>query len=106
MRHTYDPCMPCAVQVLKAGDAVVAAARRPEQSPGLTALKDKHGDALQLVKLDVNDLASVKVSRVAPRLSGSAVLRNACSTMLTLMHTMQCHTADMQGGFAKEFTHQ
>ncbi len=49
------------MQVLTAGDAVVAAARRPEQSPGLSKLKQQHGDALQLVKLDVNDRASVKV---------------------------------------------
>ena len=52
---------PTGVQVLKAGDAVVAAARRPEQSPGLMKLKQQHGDALQLVKLDVNDRASVTV---------------------------------------------
>ena len=48
-------------QVLRAGDAVVAAARRPEQSTGLTKLKQLHGDALQLVKLDVDDHASIKV---------------------------------------------
>ena len=40
---------------------MVAAARRPEQSPGLTALKAKHGDALHLVTLDVTDGASLKV---------------------------------------------
>jgi NADP-dependent 3-hydroxy acid dehydrogenase YdfG len=51
-------------QVLRAGDAVVAAARRPEQSPGLTKLKQRHGAALQLVKLDVNDDASLKVALV------------------------------------------
>ena len=51
---------PCA-QVLKAGDAVVAAARKPEGSPGLTKLKQEHGAALQLVKLDMNDGASLKV---------------------------------------------
>ena len=50
-----------AAQVLKAGDAVVAAARRPEQSPGLAKLKQQHGADLQLVKLDVNDVASLKV---------------------------------------------
>lgn len=55
-------CTPCiCAQVLKAGDAVVAAARRPEQSPGLAELKAKHGDALQLVTLDVTDGASLKV---------------------------------------------
>lgn len=57
-----------AKQVLKAGDAVVAAARRPEQSPGLTGLKTEHGAALQLVKLDVNDGASLKVFLLGPRL--------------------------------------
>ena len=40
---------------------MVAAARRPEQSPGLAKLKEQHGAALQLVKLDVNDVASLKV---------------------------------------------
>ena len=49
------------VQVLKAGDAVVAAARRPEQSPGLARLKAQYGAALQLVRLDVNDGASLEV---------------------------------------------
>ncbi len=49
--------------MLKSGDAVVAAARRPEQAQGLLKLKQQHGDALQLVKLDVNDRASVKVRR-------------------------------------------
>jgi len=52
---------------LTAGDAVVVAARRPEQSPGLAKLKESHGDALQLVKLDVNDVASLKVRTVALR---------------------------------------
>ncbi len=52
---------PAHAQVLKAGDAVVAAARRPEQSPGLTELKNKHGDALHLVTLDVTNSASLKV---------------------------------------------
>ena len=49
------------VQVLRAGDAVVAAARRPERASGLMKLKQLHGDALQLVRLDVNDHASIKV---------------------------------------------
>jgi len=48
-------------QVLKSGDAVVAAARRPEQAQGLLKLKEQHGDALQLVKMDVTDRASLKV---------------------------------------------
>ena len=48
-------------QILRAGDAVVAAARRPEQSAGLTKLKQQYGATLQLVKLDVNDDASLKV---------------------------------------------
>ncbi len=47
--------------MLKAGDAVMAAARRPEQSPGLKKLKALHGDALQLVKLDINDGGLLKV---------------------------------------------
>ena len=49
------------MQVLEAGDAVVAAARKPEQSPGLVKLKQQYGKALHLVRLDVNDGASVKV---------------------------------------------
>ena len=49
------------LQVLKSGDAVVAAARRPEKSQGLTKLKEQHGKALQLVRMDVDDHASIKV---------------------------------------------
>ena len=39
----------------------MAAARKPEQSTGLVKLKKQYGAALQLVKLDVNDGASVTV---------------------------------------------
>ena len=70
-------------QILRAGDVVVAAARRPEKSPGLTKLKERHGGALQLVKLDVNDGASLKVlaalmlvSAVGPAFAVCQKLRN------------------------------
>ena len=47
--------------MLKSGDAVVAAARRPDKAQGLATLNEQHGDALQLVRLDSDDHASIKV---------------------------------------------
>jgi NAD(P)-dependent dehydrogenase (short-subunit alcohol dehydrogenase family) len=46
--------------LLAGGHTVVAAARRPEESAELKALQKKHGDAVTLLKCDVNDAAGVR----------------------------------------------
>ena len=51
-------------------DHVVATARAPEESPELLALRDRHGDALRLERLDVTD--ELSVARAAERI-GSIV---------------------------------
>ena len=47
--------------MLAAGDQAVAAARKPEAAPPLQRLKERHGAALHLVSLDIDDRASIKV---------------------------------------------
>ena len=79
------------VQVLRAGDSVVAAARKPEQSPGLAKLKKQFGTALQLVKLDMNDGASLTVCVLFDR-QPSCGLFLLAGPEPTLAASLQTHT--------------
>ena len=48
-------------QVAETGARVIATARDLQMAPGLQSLLQKHGDVVQVVKLDVADVASIKV---------------------------------------------
>ena len=50
-------------QVAESGAHVIATARELDQSPGLQSLLEKYGDKgpLQILKLDISDVKSIKV---------------------------------------------
>jgi NAD(P)-dependent dehydrogenase (short-subunit alcohol dehydrogenase family) len=51
--------------VLRRGDSVIACAREPAKAEALAAQKDRHGDRLTLLELDVTSAASVKAAASA-----------------------------------------
>ncbi len=54
-----------ASEVLKRGDTVIACVREPAKAEALAAQKDRHGDRLTIVELDVTSQDSVKAAAAA-----------------------------------------
>jgi len=64
-------------ELLKGGHQVIAGARKPEQAAELERLRKRHGQALDVVKLDVNDERTIEAAAKSKALAeGLDVLVN------------------------------
>lgn len=67
------------MQILAIPDTVIiAGVRTPEKAQDLQKLTEKHGDRLQIVKLDLADIGTIQVSSIYV----SGQLKTACNDWL------------------------